>query len=201
MVEAPDESLSNGQCDDVRPEDVVAWISDAVDRHQSRLLAYARSILRDRSVAQDAVQETFLQLCRKARQVSATPDPPTLAEFAERLSPWLFTVCRTRVIDMQRKRNPQAFAASPDGDGDSAETAVVDPSPLPDDVVVTGEENQLVAESIDTLTPRQREVLQLRMQGGLSYREIAEVTGLTTSNVGFHLHQAVSSLRQTLAAT
>ena len=201
MVEAPDELPDDELPDDVVPENVAAWISDAVDRHQSRLLAYARSILRDRSVAQDAVQETFLQLCRKARKVATTPEPPTLAEFAEMLSPWLFTVCRTRVIDMQRKRNPQAFAASPDGDGDSAETAVVDPSPLPDDVVVTGEENQLVAKSIDTLTPRQREVLQLRMQGGLSYREIAEVTGMTTSNVGFHLHQAVSSLRQTLAAT
>jgi RNA polymerase sigma-70 factor (ECF subfamily) len=34
---------------------------------------------------------------------------------------------------------------------------------------------------------------------GLSYREIAEVTGMTTSNVGFHLHEAVRNIRQILA--
>lgn len=180
------------------------WLSDAVDGHQSRLLAYAGGILRDRSSSQDAVQETFLQLCRKARQIVATPEPPTLAEFGQRLTPWLFKVCRTRVIDMQRKRTPQAFTSLPAhsdrGDDDvSPGIAVVDTSPTPDDVASMDEEQQRVAESIDSLTPRQREVLQLRMQGGLSYREIAEVTGLTPTNVGFHLHQAVSSLRQTLA--
>lgn len=182
------------------PDEVTAWITDAVDRHQSRLLAYARGILRDRSVAQDAVQETFLQLCRKAREIAATPPPPPpLDAFAERLSPWLFTVCRTRVIDMQRKRTPHALGSDPDGDGLSAEAAIIDPAPMPDDVAIADEDTRRVADQIGTLTPRQREVLQLRMQAGLSYREIAEVTGLTPTNVGFHLHQAVSALRQTLA--
>lgn len=179
------------------------WLSEAVECHQSRLIAYARGVLRDRSLSQDAVQETFLQLCRKARQIVATPEPPSLAEFGQRLTPWLFKVCRTRVIDMQRKRTPQAFTSLPAhsdrGDDVSPGVTVVDTSPTPDDVASMDEEQRRVADSIDSLTPRQREVLQLRMQGGLSYREIAEVTGLTPTNVGFHLHQAVNSLRQTLA--
>lgn len=173
------------------------WLSGAVDAHQSRLLAYARGTLRDPSSAQDVVQETFLQLCRKAREIVATPDPPSLAEFASRLTPWLFKVCRTRVIDMQRRKRPQAFSSYGDDDT-SAEATVIDPAPMPGDVAVMDEQHR-VAESLGTLTPRQREILQLRMQGGMSYREIAEVTGLTPTNVGFHLHQAVNALRRTLA--
>jgi len=185
-------------------DDPSELIARAVDEHQRSLLAYAAGLLRDRCAAQDAVQETFLQLCRKARDVASTDEPPTLAEFAARLAPWLFTVCRTRVIDMQRKRTPQGFAVREKSDGSrdsSAEAAVLDPGPTPDDVAVAGEEHRLVAESIGGLTPRQREIIQLRMQAGLSYREIAEVTGLTTTNVGFHLHQAVASLRKQLVAT
>ncbi|SMP75331.1 RNA polymerase sigma-70 factor, ECF subfamily [Neorhodopirellula lusitana] len=186
------------------PDDLSDWLTDAVDCHEHRLLSYAKCLLRDRTTAQDAVQETFLQLCRKAREIAASPDPPTLLEFAERLTPWLFTVCRTRVIDMQRKRNPHSFARSGtatrsgDPNDDAPEANVVDPSPMPEDTAIADEEQQQVADSIGNLTPRQREILQLRMQGGLSYREIADVTGLTPTNVGFHLHQAVASLRQTL---
>jgi RNA polymerase sigma-70 factor (ECF subfamily) len=77
----------------------------------------------------------------------------------------------------------------------------MDPGPTPEDVAVAGEEHRRVAESIDELTPRQREILQLRMQAGLSYREIAEVTGLTTTNVGFHLHRALASLKKQLNET
>lgn len=178
-------------------ESLSEWLSGAVDAHQSRLLAYARGVLRDKSSSQDAVQETFLQLCRKARTIVATPEPPSLAEFGRRLTPWLFTVCRTRVIDMQRKKRPQAFSSYGDDDT-SAEATVMDTAPMPDDVAVMDEEQQQIAESLGSLTPRQREILQLRMQGGLSYREIAEVTGLTPTNVGFHLHQAVNALRQSL---
>lgn len=177
-------------------------IARAVDTHQRSLLAYAAGLLRDPVAAQDAVQETFLHLCRKTRQIAGSDEPPTLAEFAARLAPWLFTVCRTRVIDMQRKKTPQSFARRRDSDqsGDDApEAVVVDPRPTPQDAAQASEEHRRVADSIGGLTPKQREILQLRMHAGLSYREIADVTGLTTSNVGVHLHQAVASLRKQLA--
>ena len=44
-----------------------------------------------------------------------------------------------------------------------------------------------------------REVVALRFAGGLSYREIAGVTGLSETNVGFILHTALKSLKKQLA--
>jgi len=168
------------------PLEAEASIERVVDEYQGPLLAYARRMLGDINAAQDAVQETFLQLCRHRHK-------PDAADLSGRIAPWLFTVCRTRVIDMQRKRMPDSFESIP--------VPVVDPAAPPGTALAEAEDHQRIAESIGELTPRQQEVLQLRMQAGLSYREIAEVTGLSVTNVGFHLHQAVKSLRQRLAVS
>ncbi len=154
-----------------------------VDRYQRPLLAYATRMLSgDRASAQDAVQETFLRLCRADR-----------SEIESRLAAWLFFVCRTRVIDMQRTKSPRPI--------DKVDTAIVDPSPSAENLASEGEEGDRLAAMIRRLTDRQQEVLRLRMQGGLSYREIADVTGLSVNNVGFHLHAAVRSLREIFAAS
>lgn len=47
---------------------------------------------------------------------------------------------------------------------------------------------------------KQQEVIRLKIDHGLSYREIAEITGLTVSNVGYLLHQGFQTLRTKLTA-
>ena len=53
---------------------------------------------------------------------------------------------------------------------------------------------------ISQLPDRQQEVLRLKFNAGLSYKEIAAVTGLTSTNVGFILHTAISKLRKRLVS-
>lgn len=158
-----------------------AWPAEIVDRFERPLLAYAHRMLGgDWAGAQDAVQETFLRLCRADRD-----------EIESRLAAWLFSVCRSRVIDMQRTKRATPI--------DDADVQLPDPSPDACERASDAEDKVHLAELVGGLSPRQQEVLRLRMQAGLSYREIAEVTGMTVSNVGFHLHQAVRSLRKNLA--
>ncbi|KAA5546979.1 sigma-70 family RNA polymerase sigma factor [Roseiconus nitratireducens] len=170
---------------------VAGWtteeISDVICRHEQKLLAYAcRMLGGDWQAAQDAVQETFLRLCREDR-----------SKVAPRLAPWLFAVCRSRVIDMQRTQHSHPV--------DAAEITVADPHPDASSAAIAAEQSDhqrhRLAELVERLSPRQQEVLRLRIQAGLSYREIAQITGLTVSNVGFHLHAAVRSLKDSVAAT
>lgn len=156
------------------------WLADSFARFERPLLAYAcRMLGADFSAAQDVVQETFMRLCRE--------DP---AKLDDRLAAWLFTVCRSRVIDLKRQRS----------DLPSSEHAalVADAAPGPAAAVEADEQAGQLATLLEALSPRQQEVLRLRLQAQLSYREIAEVTGLSVSNVGFHLHAAVRSLRSSL---
>ncbi|TWU42451.1 RNA polymerase sigma factor [Novipirellula artificiosorum] len=158
-------------------------VSQIVDRYERPLLAYANRMLGgDWQAAQDAVQETFLRLCRENRE-----------KIESRVAAWLFTVCRSRVIDMKRTTHTTPI--------DASNVSLADPAPDASVVASDAEQKDKLAAMVDTLSPRQQEVLRLRMQAGLSYREIAKVTGLTVSNVGFHLHEAVRSLRDSMAVS
>jgi len=55
-----------------------------------------------------------------------------------------------------------------------------------------------VLEFVDRLTENQREVIRLKFQHGLSYKEIAAVTELSVSNVGYLIHTAIKKLRTEL---
>ncbi len=157
-------------------------IDAIVERFERPLIAYAaRMMSGDWQAAQDAVQETFLRLCRE------TPD-----DVQNRLPAWLFSVCRSRVIDMQRTSHATPV--------DASRIPVSDPAPDPQTSAIDAEDRIHLDQLMDRLTPRQQEVMRLRMTAGLSYREIADVTGLTVSNVGFHLHEAVRNLRTAFPA-
>ena len=58
--------------------------------------------------------------------------------------------------------------------------------------------NNLILKFVDSLTENQREVVRLKFQNGLSYKEIAAVTQLSSSNVGYLIHTAIHRLRQEL---
>ena len=158
------------------------WAAGVIERHQSSLLAYATRLGGDAAAAQDAVQDTFVRLIRT---------PPQIRD-EDHLAAWLFTVCRHRLIDAHRNRGP----ACPD----AACNLAVDPSPGPAAEIVEAERRQTLDATIEQLSARQREVIGLRLHAGLSYRQIADVTGLSVSAVGFHLHAAVRSLRARLAS-
>lgn len=168
---------------ELRSRDSQQWIESLVDRFERPLLAYAcRLLAGDHARAQDAVQETFLRFLKLRLEEQK--------QIESRIAAWLFAVCRSRVIDMQR---------SPGHAMNSTEhMPLVDPSPDASQLAESAEQTSRLVALVETLSPRQQEVLRLRLQAELSYREIAEITGLTVSNVGFHLHAAVRSLRDAM---
>ncbi len=92
------------------------WSAEAVnrlvDRYERPLMAYASRMLGgDWQGAQDAVQETFLRLCRENRSKIET-----------RVAAWLFSVCRSRVIDMQRTNHTTPM--------DASQVTLADPAPI-----------------------------------------------------------------------
>ena len=71
-----------------------------------------------------------------------------------------------------------------------------------DDDPSIGVQNQdavrVAVAALASLPTNQQEVIRLKVQDGLSYREISEVTGLSVSNVGFLLHRGIKTIRQQL---
>lgn len=157
------------------------WVVQALARHEGPLLRYARRLLGDVEAARDVVQDCFLRLCRERRE-----------EVEGHLAPWLFTVCRRRAIDHLRKEgrmHPLESARLPETAHEGAPEA---------EPMEVREETDRVLACVRRLPERQQEVVRLRFQAGLSYREISEVTGASVGNVGFLLHTALRSLRHHL---
>jgi RNA polymerase sigma-70 factor (ECF subfamily) len=147
------------------------WIADALEHYEDPLIRYASWLLRDSELARDVVQETFLRLCREK---SST--------VGEHLAPWLFTVCRNLAFDT-RKREARM---TPLGD-----TEIGVDSNL--------ERRETVGEIfrlVENLPKNQREVVYLKFQCDLSYKEISEVTGLSVGNVGLLLHTGLKTIRK-----
>lgn len=143
------------------------------------LTGYAAGLLGgDWDRARDVVQDTFIKLHRQ--------DP---ALIQGRLKSWLYTVCRNRSIDVLRKENP--MLTSP---GDAFAT-LNDSRPDPARAMEERERHAEVMTLLERLPENQREVIRLKFQGDLSYKEISDVTGLSVSNVGFLIHTGIKRLR------
>jgi RNA polymerase sigma-70 factor (ECF subfamily) len=158
-------------------------IRHALERYEGRLTRYATRITGDLDQARDIVQETFLRLCRT--------DP---SRVDGRLGEWLFTVCRNRAIDVGRKESRMKPLS--EGLAEARETL----EPAPADVAEARESKGRLRRVLDTLPERQQEVIRLKFQEGMSYREISRVTKLTVSNVGYLLHTGIQTMRSQLGA-
>ena len=160
------------------------WIQQAIKDHEGSLLRYALSFVSEIETARDIVQETFLSLCRQQCD-----------DLRPKLTQWLFTVCRNRAIDVQRKES-RMRPSSNFIIGDQPDAGA-----SPESSLVRDEAEANLWQQVATLTDRQQEVLRLKFSGDLSYREIAGVTGLTVSNVGAILHAAITKLRTKMAGS
>ena len=152
-------------------------IDCALERYERPLISYAKTITGDLESARDAVQETFLRLSRQ-----------DLAALEPRLAPWLFFVCRNCAVDHLRK------IARFSGDPVDVELPAESPSPAAE--VAAAEEKARLRWLVDQLPQRQRELLHLKFEAGLSYKQIAEAMRMSVSSVGVELHCAIQTLRR-----
>jgi RNA polymerase sigma factor (sigma-70 family) len=151
---------------------------------QAPLIRYATRLLSgDVDLARDVVQDTFVRLM-------AQPPEAVNGHTTE----WLFTVCRHRALDLLRKDSRMKRFA--DGSLDRLTAA----DPRPGLGLERAETHAALLTLIDRLPHNQQEVVRLKFQNGFSYKEIARITELSVTNVGFLIHTAVARLRADFAA-
>jgi RNA polymerase sigma factor (sigma-70 family) len=165
-------------------------VEAALKKERERLLGFIRRRIGNASDAEDILQDVFYQLL-----VS-----DSVMEPIENLTAWLFTAARNKVIDWYRKRRP---VRSPHAAGDH------DASPDPEDILsgpADGPERAYwrslfwseLAEALDELPEGQREVFVAHELDGLSFKAIAERTGVPINTLLSRKHYAVLFLRERL---
>ena len=158
-----------------------AWVLEALERYEQRLLRYAARITGDLELARDVVQDTFLRLCGAER-----------AEVDSHLAAWLYTVCRNRALDVRKKEGRMSPL-----DVAQAE-ARQDAVPGPDAVAERNETHALVLAVLDTLPENQQEAFRLKFENELTYREIGKTMDVSLGTVSNLIAGALTAIRERL---
>ncbi len=148
---------------------------------ESPLLSYARRLSPNIDMAEDIVQEAFVRLHHQFDHVH-TPRS------------WLYRTVHN--LALNRERDATKIAPLPDSEGGEAYNIaeLTDPQPLPDEQIARWEGVGLVRLNLKNLDSRSQELIRLKFDEDLSYKQISERTGLTVSNVGYLLHHLLKSL-------
>ena len=155
-----------------------AWISLAMEKYESMLLSYAFNVCGSYERAQDIVQDTFLKLCKADMQKVDTY-----------IKAWLFKVCRNRALEVIRKECKMQPLT------DEQLNREVSTTSSPYDQIDRSEQFSQMLSLVEELPEKQKEVVFLKFQSELSYKEISEVADISISNVGVILHTAIGKLR------
>lgn len=161
------------------------WFASEVEPHERTLRAYLRNQFPGHPDIDDLVQETYARLLQ-AREQTALRSPKA----------FLFTTARNAALDFFRRRKVVTI----DGIAEIGNLSVLEDKPSVADSICHDQELQLLAEAINALPNRCRQVITLRKLHGLSHREIATKLGIAENTVNAQIALGVIRLRDFLLA-
>ena len=158
-----------------------------MERHKERLYNYIFFIVRSREVAEDLFQETFVKAIVTLQQGRYQPDG--------KFSAWITRIAHNLVIDQFRQERNENYVSN-----DESEVDLLNNATLVEGTI----ENRMVNEQvladvralIDELPDCQREVLYMRYYQDLSFKEIADLTGVSINTALGRVRYAILNMRR-----
>ena len=162
-------------------------ISQLIERHTPRVRDYIRMMVKDRDVADDIMQETFIKVVRVI-------DEGRYADNGKFLS-WVLRIAHNQVIDHFRAtKNSKAVNESDAGDNMLGTLRFAENSV--EDRMISQQIEEDVRRMIDLLPDEQREVVMMRYYSGMSFQEIADQTDVSINTALGRMRYALINLRR-----
>jgi RNA polymerase sigma-70 factor, ECF subfamily len=157
-------------------------LAELYDRYGRVAYGLALRILRDPSLAEDAVQEGFVAVWRSAASFRADRAKP---------STWILTLVHRRAVDLVRREERRR--------GEPLESAPDPATPATDEQAGLRSRRRIVQEALRRLPDDQREALELAYYGGLTQSELAERLGVPLGTIKSRMFTGLNRLRDLLA--
>ncbi|MDC0177320.1 sigma-70 family RNA polymerase sigma factor [Polaribacter sp.] len=157
-----------------------------IQRHQQRLMSFIYSKVKDRDIAEDVFQDTFIKVIRTLKKGNYNEEGKFL--------PWVMRIAHNLVIDHFRKTNRMPSFKNTDefdifsvlGDGNlNAEKKMIQEQIYSD-----------VRELVKELPAEQKEVLVMRLYKNMSFNEISENTGVSINTALGRMRYALMNMRK-----
>ena len=158
-----------------------------LQRHQSRVFNYIFQMVKDRDLTEDIFQETFVKAITTIRQGRYTE--------TGKFSAWINRIARNLVIDFFRQEKAEAAVSANDENFDVLNRKELSEDTVEDLMI----DNQIRADLrrlIKHLPASQRQVLVMRYYRNLSFKEIAEATGVSINTALGRMRYALLNIRR-----
>ena len=168
----------------------LAAMDQLVARYRSALFSWLLGMTGNRADAEDLFQDVWFRVIRHAERFNDVS-----------FRAWLWKIARNLLIDFRRKRKPDISLDAVEEEGD---TPLVDQLTArgmgPAKAVEMDDMTRRVMRAVTTLPEMQREVFLMRVQGDLSFNEIAETLNIPLNTALGRMHDAMTKLKKLLAA-
>ncbi len=156
-----------------------------------RLLGYLIRLARDRTVAEDLLQQTFWKVHRARAAYVVDADP----------LPWIYAIAHRTFLDEVRRRGRTATVTAPDALPEVPAAQSGTAAAVVADRTVADPERALAAlDALAALPAPQREAVILTKLDGKSFREAAEIAGTTAGAMKVRAHRGYVALRKALGS-
>ncbi|MEM9760830.1 MAG: sigma-70 family RNA polymerase sigma factor, partial [Pseudomonadota bacterium] len=160
------------------------------ERHQERIHGYLLGMVREPAVADDLFQETFLRAIRAMHAQRGS------YAHQGRWLQWVMRIARNAALDHLRRQKRWRTVESADEDREPVWERLPDTEPDAVTHIDRKQQIELLNRCINRLPPEQREVVLLRQEAELTFREIAELTDCSINTALGRMRYAVNNLRK-----
>jgi len=162
-------------------------ISQLIERHSRRVRNYIRMMVKDQDLAEDIFQETFIKVVRVI-------DEGRYCDNGKFLS-WVLRIAHNQVIDYFRNQRQNKSLTESDAGYNVLGTLQFADRTI-EDAIVSEQIERDIRSLIKLLPEEQREVVRMRYFAGLSFKEIAEQTGVSINTALGRMRYALINLRK-----
>ena len=162
-------------------------VSQLLERHARRVRDYVRMLVKDNDVADDLTQEVLIKVVKVLDEGRYTDKG--------RFQPWLLRIAHNRVLDYFRAQK-QVKTVSESSAGFDILGSKNFAEPSIEDRLISEQQAEEVRQLIELLPAEQREVVKMRYYEGLSFKEIAEHTGVSINTALGRMRYALIHMRQ-----
>jgi len=160
-----------------------------IERHQSKIYGFIYSKIKDKDLCDDVFQDTFIKVIKTLKSNSYNEEG--------KFVPWVMRIAHNLVIDHFRKSKKIRFQR--DTDEYSVFSLLSDSSLNAENQIILDQIELDLSIIIEEIPQDQREVLVMRMHQDLSFKEIADLTGVSINTALGRMRYAIINLRKIIA--
>ncbi|MFN4198498.1 MAG: RNA polymerase sigma factor [Flavobacterium sp.] len=159
-----------------------------IERHQSKIYGFIYNKLNDRDAADDIFQDTFIKVIKTLKSNSYNEEGKFL--------PWVMRIAHNLVIDYFRRNKKMPMMR--ETDEYTIFSYLTDSSQNVEGRIITEQVENDLQKLIEALPDDQKEVLTMRLYRDMSFKEIAELTGVSINTALGRMRYALINLRKVI---